>query len=160
VNSPRIGIGYDRHRLVAGRKCVLGGIEIPCDRGPLGHSDGDALLHAVIDAVLGAAGLDDLGTMFSDRDPRWKDADSREFARQAMSRVKELGFRVVSLDAVVLTEKPRIGPHREALRTALADLFEAPRDRVNVKGKSGEGVGPVGLAELIEVTAVALLESR
>lgn len=158
--SLRIGLGFDRHRLVVGRRCVLGGIEIECDRGPLGHSDGDALLHATIDAVLGAAGLDDLGTLFSDKDPRWKDADSRDLARHAMTLVRAANLRVVSLDAVVLTEFPRIGPHRAALRASLAAIYGLGADRVNVKGKSGEGVGPVGLGEILEVTAVALLASE
>jgi 2-C-methyl-D-erythritol 2,4-cyclodiphosphate synthase len=158
MTSPyRIGLGFDRHRMVEGRRCVLGGVEIPFPRGPLGHSDGDALLHAAIDAVLGAAGLDDLGTLFSDRDPRWKDADSRALAREAVSRVRAAGLSVVSMDAVVLAEAPRIGPHRAAIRASLAELFGLESDRVNVKGKSGEGVGEVGRGEILEATVVVLL---
>ncbi len=155
--SYRIGLGFDRHRMVAGRRCVLGGVEIPFDKGPLGHSDGDALLHAAIDAVLGASGHDDLGTLFPDSDPRWKGADSRVLCRAAMERVHGAGFTVASLDAVVLAEQPRIGPYREAIRASLASLFALPAGHVNVKGKSGEGVGPVGTGEIIEVTVVALL---
>ncbi len=156
----RIGLGFDRHRLVAGRRCVLGGVTIPFEKGPLGHSDGDALLHAIIDAVLGAAGLDDLGTLFSDRDPRFKDAESSTFAKEAVARVRAAGFEILSIDSVVLAEAPRIGPHRVAIRARIAELFEIDSSQVNVKGKSGEGVGPIGTGEIVEVTAIALLRAR
>lgn len=160
MTSLRIGLGFDRHRMVAGRACVLGGVAIEHDKGPLGHSDGDALLHALTDAVLGAAGLDDLGTLFPDRDARYRGADSAALAREALAKAKAAGFKVVSLDAVVLADAPRIGPHRAAIRARLAELFEVDAAAVNVKGKTSEGVGPEAGGEVIEVTAVALLERR
>ena len=110
--SARIGTGFDVHRLVEGRPCRLGGVLLPHDRGPAGHSDGDAVLHAIADALLGAAGLDDLGTLFPDRDPRWKDAESGELLAEVLRRVKAAGFRVGNVDVVIATEGPRIAPHR------------------------------------------------
>lgn len=154
----RIGLGYDRHRLVVGRPFLLGGVRIPHTHGPLGHSDGDALLHALTDAVLGAAGLDDLGSLYSDKDPQNAGRDSADFARDASARVKAAGFRIVSLDAVVIVELPRIGPRRAEIRQRISELFEVALDAVNVKGKSGEGFAPIATGELIEVHAVALLE--
>ena len=155
-DSPRIGLGYDRHRLVTGRPLRLGGLTLSSEFGLLGHSDADALLHAAIDAVLGAAGLDDLGTLFPDTDPRYAGADSTVLARTAMDLVKRAGLRVLSLDAVLLIDRPKIAPHRAALRESLATLFEARLDRVNVKAKTTEGSGdPL----LVEVTVVALLSS-
>lgn len=155
-DDARIGLGYDRHRLVAGRPLRLGGLTLAQDFGLLGHSDADALLHAAIDAVLGAAGLDDLGTLFPDTDPRYSGADSTLLARTAMDLVKRTGLRVVSLDAVLLIDRPKIAPHRAALRQSLATLFGAPLDRVNVKAKTTEGSGD---PDLVEVTVVALLRS-
>ena len=114
--SFRIGLGFDVHRLVAGRKCILGGIELPHDTGPSGHSDGDAVLHAVTDAILGAAGEDDLGTLFPDTDPQWKGADSAALLTAALELVHAAGFRVESVDIVIATEGPRIAPHRAAMR--------------------------------------------
>lgn len=154
VSEPRIGLGYDRHRRAADRPLRLGGLTLAHENGLLGHSDADALLHAVIDAVLGAAGQDDLGTLFPDTDPRYAGADSTELARVAMDLVKRAGFRVLSLDAVLVIDRPKIAPHRAALRTSLSTLFELPVDRVNVKAKTTEGSGD---PELVEVTAVALL---
>jgi threonine aldolase len=116
----RVGLGFDVHRLAAGRRCVLGGIELPHERGPLGHSDGDAVLHALTDALLGAAGLDDLGTLFSDEDPRWMDAPSGELLRQAFAHVTRAGWGVANVDLVIATEGPRIAPHRAAMRAAIA----------------------------------------
>lgn len=153
----RIGLGFDRHRLVEGRPLRLGGVDVPHSKGLLGHSDGDALLHAAIDAVLGAAGDDDIGSLFPDRDSAWRGADSRDLARAAAERVRQRGFRVLSMDAVILAEEPRIAPHRAAMRSVLAELFGLAPDRVNVKGKSGEGVGPEGRGEILEATVVALL---
>ncbi|HVS19004.1 MAG TPA: 2-C-methyl-D-erythritol 2,4-cyclodiphosphate synthase, partial [Planctomycetota bacterium] len=116
----RIGLGFDLHRLEAGRRCVLGGVEFDHDHGPLGHSDGDAVLHALCDALLGAAGLDDLGTLYSDRDPRWKDADSAVLTADVVARLAAAGWRVVNADVVVATEGPRIAPHRPAMRARMA----------------------------------------
>lgn len=156
--SPRIGIGFDVHRLVEGRPCVLGGIVFEHGRGPLGHSDGDALLHAVADALLGAAGLDDLGTLFSDRDPRWKDADSQVLLAEVVRRVQAAGWHAVNIDVVVATEGPRIAPRRAELRASLARLVGLAPDAVNVKGKTLEGLGALAGGLGIAVQAVCLLE--
>jgi len=157
VSVPRVGLGIDLHRLATGRRCVLGGVEIPSDVGPVGHSDGDAVLHALADAVLGAAGEPDLGTLFSDQDPRHAGRDSSEFLRQALARVHARGLRVASVDVVVEAERPKLKPHRDAIRTRLAALCEVPIERVNVKGKTGEGLDAIGRGEALRATAVVLL---
>lgn len=149
----RIGIGWDRHRMEPGRRCVLGGVELACARGPLGHSDGDALLHALADAILGAAGLDDLGSLFDDRDPRWQGAESARFVAEAVRLAAERGLRCVSADAVVVADEPRLAPHRAAIRARLAALLGLPVDRVNLKGKTTE----LGQADRIEAQVVVLL---
>ena len=154
----RVGLGFDVHRLEAGRRCVLGGIELPHPTGPLGHSDGDAVLHAIADALLGAAGLDDLGTLFSDRDARWKDADSAQLLRECLSRVHAAGWRVGNLDVVIATEGPRIAPHRAAMRARIAHLLEVAADAVNVKGKTLEGLGALAHGAGVAVQAVVLIE--
>ena len=153
----RVGLGFDLHRLVPGRPCILGGIELPHDHGPLGHSDGDAVLHAVTDAVLGGAGLDDLGTLFPDTDERYRGADSKTLLRAAMSRVTDRGFRVGNVDIVIATEGPRIAPHRAAMRTSIAELLGVTPDAVNVKGKTLEGLGALANGTGVAVQAVALL---
>jgi len=154
---PRIGLGIDMHRLQPGRPCVLGGVTFESEVGPIGHSDGDAVLHAACDAVLGAAGLDDLGTLFSDRDPAHADRDSSEFCREAMALVRQKGLAVWSLDVVVETELPKLKPRRADMRARIAELFELDVDRVNVKGKTGEKVDAVGRGEACRATVVALL---
>ena len=154
----RVGLGFDVHRLEAGRRCVLGGIELPHPTGPLGHSDGDAVLHAIADALLGAAGLDDLGTLFSDRDARWKDADSAQLLRECLSRVHAAGWRVGNLDVVIATEGPRIAPHRAAMRARIAHLLDVAADAVNVKGKTLEGLGALAHGAGVAVQAVVLIE--
>lgn len=155
---PRIGIGIDVHRLAPDRPCVVAGVPFPgAAAGPLGHSDGDAVLHAACDAVLGAAGLDDLGTLFSDRDPANAGRPSAEFCQVTMRLVREQGLRVLSLDAVLETEVPKLKPQRSALRERLAALFELPVDRVNIKGKTGEKVDAIGRGEAMRATVVALL---
>ena len=156
---PRIGLGIDLHRLAAGRPCVLGGVPFECPVGPSGHSDGDVVLHAACDAILGAAGLDDLGTLFSDRDQRNAGRDSTEFCRAAMELVKARGLRVWSMDVVVETELPKLKPQRSSMRARLAELFELDDDRVNIKGKTGEQLDAVGRGEAIRATVVALLGS-
>lgn len=153
----RIGIGIDVHRLVAGRPCRLGGVTIPSPVGPLGHSDGDALLHALCDAVLGAAGLDDLGSLFPNHDAAHKDRPSSEFCVEVMARLRARNLRVISLDAVVETERPVLLPHRPALRERIAQLFEVDPGAVNVKGKSGEGLDAIGRGEALRATAIALV---
>lgn len=157
TGDPRVGIGWDRHRLVAGRPLVLGGVTIPHDRGLAGHSDADALLHAVIDAVLGATGSDDIGTLFPDDDPDHEGADSEALAERVHRLIAARGFRVVSLDAVLVAERPKLAPHRAAMRANVARVFGLDVDRVNVKAKTGEGVGVAGREEVIEATAVALV---
>lgn len=157
MSLPRIGLGIDLHRLAPGQPCILGGVEIPCDVGPVGHSDGDAILHAVTDALLGAAGEADLGSLYSDQDPANKGRDSSDFCREAMRRVHARGLKVASADVVVETERPKLAPHRAAIRAHLAKLLDAPLDRVNVKGKTGEGLDAIGRGEALRATAVVLL---
>ena len=154
MNSLRIGLGLDRHRLVAGRKLILGGVVIPHDKGLFGHSDADVLLHAICDALLGAAGLDDIGTLFPDRDPRYAGADSTTLTAEVMDAVRECGLAPISVDCVLVTDEPKIAPHRAAIRASLASLLGLTEDAVNVKAKTTEGAGPDGT---IDATAVALL---
>lgn len=153
----RVGTGFDLHRLVAGRRCVLGGVEIDHERGPLGHSDGDAVLHALCDALLGAAGLDDLGTLYSDRDPRWKGVDSAALLADVVARLAAEGWSVVNADVVVATEGPRIAPHRAAMRARMAQLLGIDPQAVNVKGKSLEGLGALAHGAGVAVQAVCLI---
>ena len=153
----RIGLGIDVHRLGAGRPCVLGGIPFASGVGPIGHSDGDAVLHAACDAVLGAAGLDDLGTLFSDRAPENEGRASADFCAATMQLVRARRLRVLSMDVVVETELPKLKPQRQAMRERLALLFDLPVERVNVKGKTGEQVDAVGRGEAMRATVVALL---
>jgi 2-C-methyl-D-erythritol 4-phosphate cytidylyltransferase/2-C-methyl-D-erythritol 2,4-cyclodiphosphate synthase len=157
---PRIGLGIDVHRLAAGRPCMLAGVRFEgAAVGPVGHSDGDAVLHAACDAVLGAAGLDDLGSLFSDRDPANAGRASAEFCAATMRLVRERRLRVLSMDVVVETEAPKLQPHRAAMRARLGELFELPADRVNVKGKTGEKVDAIGRGEALRATVVVLLGS-
>jgi len=152
----RTGLGYDLHRLKKRRRFLLGGIEIPALRGELGHSDGDALAHAVCDAILGASGLGDIGELFPPSDPAWKDADSMLLLRNAFARVKQAGWQIVNLDCVVICEKPRVLPYRDVIRNSLAEALEVPVERVFLKGKTTEGLGQAGKA--VEVIALCLLE--
>lgn len=154
----RVGLGFDVHRLVPGRPCVLGGLALPHPSGPEGHSDGDAVLHALADAILGAAGLDDLGTLFPPDDPRWKDADSRSLLRQAVDRAASAGWRIVNVDLAIITDAPRIGPHRSALRASIAQALGVSHELVNLKGKSTEGLGALAGGKGVAVQAVCLLE--
>ena len=154
----RIGLGRDLHRLGPGRKFLLAGVELPFDKGELGHSDGDVLAHAVIDALLGAAGLGDIGELFPSSDPAWKDADSLELLQDAWRRVQADGWRLVNLDCTVSCEMPKILPHRERIRHSLARVLDAESGAVFVKGKTNEGLGPLGTGEAVEALAVCLLE--
>lgn len=156
----RIGLGIDLHRLAPGRPCVLAGVRIDSELGPQAVSDGDAVLHAAVDAVLGAAGLDDLGTLFPENDPKNQGRDSSEFCIRTLALIREQGLRVVSLDVVVETEVPKLRPHRPAMRRRLASLFDVPADRVNIKGKTGEGLDAIGTKQAIRATVVALLASQ
>jgi 2-C-methyl-D-erythritol 2,4-cyclodiphosphate synthase len=157
--TQRVGVGFDVHRLVEGRPCVLGGVRIPHPSGPLGHSDGDAVLHAIADALLGAAGLDDLGTLFPDTDPQWMGADSARLVEAALERVRAIGFRVVNVDVVIATEGPRIAPHRAAMRKKIGELLGVEWTAVNVKGKTLEGLGALAGGAGVAVQAVCSIES-
>jgi 2-C-methyl-D-erythritol 2,4-cyclodiphosphate synthase len=153
------GIGYDLHRLASGRKLILGGIEVPFEKGPVGHSDGDALAHAICDALLGAAGLGDIGTHFPDTDPRWKDAHSLRFLEHVRGLLAEKRLRIMHVDAIVITERPKLGPHFSAMRKTLAEALGIEVSRINLKAKTNEGVGAVGRGEAIAAQAIATLES-
>jgi len=154
----KIGLGRDLHRLVKGRRFLLGGVELPAKRGELGHSDGDVLAHAVCDAILGAAALGDIGSLFPPSDPAWKDADSMALLRSVFEMAKQSGWTLVNLDCVVSCEEPKILPSRDRIRQSLAQALEVSIDRVFVKGKTGEGLGPVGKGKAVEALAVCLLE--
>ncbi len=154
----RVGIGYDSHRFADGRKLILGGVEVPHSQGLAGHSDADAVAHALTDAILGAAGLGDIGALFPDTDARWKDADSISLLSQAYRKVTEAGLRFVSADITVIAEQPRIGPYVGDMRRKLAGVLSAAAGAVSVKGKSNEGMGWIGNGEGLAVIAVAVLQ--
>ena len=154
----RIGLGRDLHRLVPGRKFLLGGVEIPFEKGELGHSDADVLAHAVTDALLGAAGLGDIGELYPPEDPAWKDADSLMLLKGAWNLVRQQGWRLVNLDCTVTCERPKLLPHREKIRQSLAEALEADPGAIFVKGKTNEGLGPLGTGEAVEALAVCLIE--
>ena len=156
----RTGIGYDSHRLVEGRPLVLGGQTIPHTHGLAGHSDADAVAHAVTDAILGAAAAGDIGTHFPDTDPRWKRADSIALLRAAAGVVGQRGYRVAQVDVTVILERPRLGPHIPAMRGVLATALGLGVEAVSVKAKTNEGMGFVGRGEGIATLAVATLEER
>jgi 2-C-methyl-D-erythritol 2,4-cyclodiphosphate synthase len=154
----RTGLGVDSHRFAPGRRLVLGGVEIPHDAGLAGHSDADVLAHAVIDALLGAAGLGDIGTHFPDSDAQWKDADSLALLRDVVGRLTADGWAIGNVDATVMLERPKLLPHRAAITAALADALGLAADAVNVKATTGEGMGFVGRGEGAAAMAVATLE--
>jgi 2-C-methyl-D-erythritol 2,4-cyclodiphosphate synthase len=154
----RIGTGYDIHRLAAGRRFVLGGVELPADRGPLGHSDGDALLHALIDALLGAAALGDIGGHFPPSDPAWQDADSRKLAARVAAELRAAGWALINVDATVILESPRLAPRIAAMRQAVATALGIDVTRVSIKAKSNEGLDAVGEGRAVAAHAIALIE--
>lgn len=156
----RIGFGNDIHRLVEGKPLILGGVTIESDKGAEGHSDADALLHAVTDAVLGALALGDIGLHFSDKDERWRDADSVVFLRYTVGLMKEKGFRVVNVDSTISLEKPKLRPHIDAMRENLAKILETEATCVSVKAKTGEGFDAVGENRAVKAEAIVLLESE
>ena len=153
----RIGEGWDTHALVPGRRLRLGGVEIPYERGLLGHSDADVLLHAITDALIGAAGLGDIGRHFPDTDGRFRGADSVVLLREAARRVREAGWSLVNIDSTVVAQAPKLAPHIEAMRSRIAQALEIAPAQVNVKAKTAERLGPVGMGQSIEARAVVLL---
>ena len=154
----RIGIGHDTHRLAEGRPLILGGVRVEHERGLVGHSDADVVLHAVTDALLGAAGLGDIGDAFPDTDPVYRDADSRVFLSATLERLNRAGWRVVNVDVTVFAQQPKLGPVKGRIRDNLASLLGLPADAVNVKAKTGESVGHIGRGEAIGCHAAALIE--
>jgi 2-C-methyl-D-erythritol 2,4-cyclodiphosphate synthase len=156
----RVGIGHDTHRLEPGGPLRLGGIEIPHDKSLVGHSDADVLLHAVVDAVLGAVAAGDIGQLFPDTDPANRGRDSAEMLEAARNTVESLGWRIGNLDCIVHAERPKLLPHRQAIRKRIAEILGVDPDHVSLKGKTGEKIGPVGREEVIVAQCVALLEPR
>ena len=155
----RVGIGHDTHRLEPGYPLFIGGVEVPSDRGALGHSDADVLLHAVTDALLGSAALGDIGGWFPDTDPQYRGAASSVFVEAARSELARRGLAVVNLDVIVFVETPRLAEFASAIRERLAGLLETDVERINFKAKTGEGVGPVGRGEAISAMAAVLVDS-
>jgi 2-C-methyl-D-erythritol 2,4-cyclodiphosphate synthase len=154
----RIGSGHDTHRLADGRPLILGGVRIEHPRGPIGHSDADVVLHAVTDALLGAAALGDVGDLFPDTDPAYRDADSGIFVRAAVAKLADIGWRVVNVDATIFAQDPKLGPIKAAIRTNVAALLGLNMNAVSVKAKTGEQVGHIGRGEGIGCHAVVLIE--
>ncbi len=156
----RVGIGTDIHRIVEGRKLMLGGVYIPFPAGLLGHSDGDVALHAIIDALLGAAGLGDIGTLFPDTDVQWKDADSKIFLYTVKEQLEKKQWEVVNVDLTIHAEAPKLGPLKGQIRRCIAGLLGIDFQAVNVKAKTNEGLGEIGAGEAMAATAVALLRKK
>lgn len=156
----RVGMGHDTHRLESGRPLVLGSVVIPHPMGLFGHSDADIVLHALTDALLGAAGLGDIGELFPDTDATWKGAESSLFVREALRRISQKGWVPVNVDLVIHAEKPKLSPFKPAIRTAVARLLGIEEDRVNIKAKTGEKVGPVGRGEAMECHVIALIRKN
>ena len=155
----RSGIGYDLHRLAAGRKLMVGGVELPFEKGSVGHSDGDVLAHAICDALLGAAGAGDIGTLFPDTDPKWKDVSSLVFLEETGKVLAGLKLKIGHIDAVVITERPKLGPHFPAMREALAKALGIRPGQISLKAKTNEGVDAIGRGEAIATHAIATVEA-
>ena len=155
----RIGHGYDIHRLTIGRNLVLGGVRIPFEKGLLGHSDADVLLHAICDALLGAAGLGDIGIHFPDTDSRFKDAASITLLKSTVDMIRDKGFEIVNIDTTIFAELPKLTPYREAIKQSISDALSVSRDRINIKATTMEGMGAIGNGEGIGAVCVALIES-
>lgn len=160
MSGSRVGIGYDVHRLVAGRPLVLGGVTIPAERGLVGHSDADVAIHAIVDALLGAAALGDIGQHFPPGDPAYKDIDSRRLLARARALLDRHGWRAVNVDCTIVAEAPKLAPHAAAMRAALGETLGIDPDRVGIKATTNEGIGFIGRAEGIAALAVALIERR
>lgn len=157
IPSTRIGLGYDSHRLGNGGPLRIGGIDIPAEVHAIGHSDADVLLHAITDALLGAIAEADIGRLFPDNEDENRGRDSADFLNEAMRRVRKRGLAVVNIDCVILAERPKMAPHIDAMRATIGALIDTPIDRISVKAKTGEGVGPIGNAEAISSRVVVLL---
>jgi 2-C-methyl-D-erythritol 2,4-cyclodiphosphate synthase len=153
----RVGLGWDVHRLSPGRPLIIGGVTIPCEFGLEGHSDADILLHALTDALLGAAALGDIGMHFPDTDPKWKGAESRQFLAHAAKLVRDLGYEIVNVDTTVILERPKLKDYRETIRESIARTLAVDLDRVSVKFKTAERVGPVGEGKSAEAQAIATI---
>jgi 2-C-methyl-D-erythritol 4-phosphate cytidylyltransferase/2-C-methyl-D-erythritol 2,4-cyclodiphosphate synthase len=160
AGPPRVGLGYDLHRLAEGRPLVLAGVEVPFERGPVGHSDGDVVCHALVDAILGAAGRGDIGRHFPDSDPRWKNAAGLDLLTRTIAIAADAGWVVSSVDVTVVLERPKLAPHMPAIVGRLADALGLPGERVGLKAKTNEGVDAVGRGEAIAAHAVAVLVAR
>jgi len=156
----RVGIGYDIHRLVKGRPLIVGGVTVAYERGLAGHSDGDVLLHAVADALLGAAALGDIGTHFPDTDPKYEGADSAGLLAEVVKLVEKEGYRAINVDTVIIAEKPKFAPHIEEIRSKVASLLNLEVSAVSVKATTNEGLGPVGAGEAIAAWAIAGITER
>jgi len=156
----RVGIGTDIHRMAEGRRLMLGGVYIPYPAGLLGHSDGDVVLHAIVDALLGATGLGDIGTLFPDTDPQWKDADSKLFLYSVKEQLDKRQWEVVNVDVTIHAEAPKLGPLKGQIRRCIAGLLDIDFASVNVKGKTNEGLGEIGTGEAMAATAVALVRKK
>jgi len=156
----RVGIGFDIHRLVPGGALVLGGVEVPCELALEGHSDADVVLHALVDALLGAASAGDIGEHFPPEDERWKDADSAVFVDEAVRLVRSRGYGVGNVDVTVFLEHPRLAEYKEQIRERIAGLLACARDQVNIKAKTAEGLGPVGAGEAAACQAIVMLKGE
>ena len=156
----RVGIGHDTHRLVEGRPLILGGVLVPHTRGLYGHSDADVVMHALTDALLGAAALGDIGDLYPDNEPAWKDADSAIFVKESLLRLKKQGYHVINIDVILFAQEPKLGPIKQEIRANLASLLGIGMDAVNVKAKTGERVGHIGRCEAIGCQVVALIDRQ
>lgn len=155
-----VGFGYDVHKLAEGESLILGGIKIDSPIGTVAHSDGDVLIHAVIDAILGAAGLGDIGEHFPDTDDKWKGADSTKLLKAVMGMIREEGLHLINVDAIIVMEKPKLSPHKEKIKLKLAELLHLPPKKVNIKATTSEKMGFIGRGEGVAVHAVCMLENK
>ena len=156
----RIGSGYDVHKLVEGRECIIGGVNIPYEKGLLGHSDADVLLHAISDALLGAAAMGDIGKHFPDTDPQFKGADSRKLLSHVLHLISDKGYSIMNIDATIIAQKPKMAPHIQKMRENIAETLQIDVDQVNVKATTEEGLGFTGAGLGIAASAVCLLKSK
>ncbi|MDD5422471.1 MAG: 2-C-methyl-D-erythritol 2,4-cyclodiphosphate synthase [Candidatus Omnitrophota bacterium] len=156
----RVGIGYDIHRLVEDRKLFLGGVEIPYVKGLIGYSDGDVVIHAISDAILGALGLGDIGQHFPDTDPQYKDMPSRKILKRAAELVLEKKFTIINVDTVILAEEPKVFPFNDKMSQTISEILGMPKERINIKATTNEGVGSIGRGDAIAAFATVMLEEK